>query len=194
MLLPSLALRGGGVFILIALLVRRRGQRAASVGLRRKGRLADIALGVAALALTYGLIFSTLLILWLLWPEIAKQLNENAERIMALVPNLRPLGFLAITAIIGLYEELVFRGFLMPRLRRATGSWTAAIFLSTILFTALHAFEQTLAALIMVTLLSLIFSLLTVWRRSILPAIVAHWLFDFSQFLGLYYQAGDAWK
>lgn len=194
MLMPSLALRAVGVFFLITVLVRGRRQRAPSVGFRGDGRFADVGLGLAILVLTYGLIVAAMLSLCLIWPELGEQMNENAFRIMDLVPNVGPLGFAAIATIIGLYEELLFRGFLMPRLRRATGSWTAAVVLSTVVFTALHAFEQTVAALIVVSILSLIFSLVTIWRRSILPAIVAHLLFNLSQFLGLYYQAGDTWK
>ncbi len=47
-------------------------------------------------------------------------------------------------------------------------------------------------ALVVVGILSITFSLLTIWRRSIIPAIVTHTLFDFSQFVGLYYLMGDA--
>ena len=45
--------------------------------------------------------------------------------------------------------------------------------LNTAIFTALHAPDQTVAALGPITILSLVFSVVTVWRRSIVPAIVA---------------------
>jgi len=106
---------------------------------------------------------------------------------------LRPAEFVPLTAMIGIYEELVFRGFLMTRLRRGTGSWAVAVALSTVIFTSLHAFDQTHSALVVVAILSLVFSLATIWRRSIIPAIIAHALFDLSQLLLLYVQAGDSW-
>ena len=95
--------------------------------------------------------------------------------------------------MIGVYEELVFRGFLMTRLRRATGSWTAAVVLSTLVFTGLHALDQLPVALVAITILSLVFSVVTILRRSIIPAIVGHALFDLSQLLILHAQAGDTW-
>jgi hypothetical protein len=49
------------------------------------------------------------------------------------------------------------------------------------------------SALVVVAILSLVFSLATIWRRSIIPAIIAHALFDLSQLLLLYVQAGDSW-
>ena len=126
-------------------------------------------------------------------PLVAKGAGLLAERIIQMVPRLRPLGFAGVALVISIYEELLFRGFLMTRLRRGTGSWTLAVVLSTAVFTALHAFDQTASALVAVTILSLVFSGVTIWRRSIIPAIVAHALFDLSQFLLLNLQAGDSW-
>lgn len=193
MLLPTLSLRALGAFAIIALLARRRGFSARSVGLAWSGAPLNLAIGLAALLAIYGLIAVTMMLLWSLWPEVVDEMQENARRIMDLVPNLRPVEFVPVTALIGVYEELVFRGFLMTRLRRATGGWTVAVILSTAVFTALHAFDQTRAALVIVAILSLVFSLVTIWRRSIVPAIVAHALFDLSQLLLLRLQAGDSW-
>jgi membrane protease YdiL (CAAX protease family) len=120
-------------------------------------------------------------------------MDENVERILELIPNMSLLVFGGVALVIGLYEELLFRGFLMPRLRRWTGSWTIAVLISTALFTALHAFDQTTGALVPIGILSLVFSLVTIWRRSIVPAIIGHFLFDWSQFIGLYVIAGDRW-
>ena len=84
-----------------------------------------------------------------------------------------------MAATVGVYEELLFRGFLMTRLRRGTGSWTVAVLISTSIFTALHAPDQMPVALVPIAILSLVFSMVTVWRRSLIPAVVAHTLFDF---------------
>lgn len=194
MLLPTISLRALGAIVIIAVLARRRGMTARSVGLSWSGAPVNIAIGIAALVVVYGLLAVTMSLLWLLWPEVVGEMQENAQRIMELVPNLRPMQFVPLAGLIGIYEELVFRGFLMTRLRRATGGWTSAVALSTIVFTALHAFEQTPSALVVVAILSLMFSLVTIWRRSIIPAITAHALFDLSQLLLLHLQAGDSWK
>ncbi len=193
LLLPGIALRATGAIVIIAFLVRRRGLSARSIGLSWSGTLLNMVIGLAALAALYGLILIATPFIWL-WPELMKEMEESARRIMALVPKLRPAEFVPLTIMIGIYEELVFRGFLMTRLRRAMGGWTGAVILSTAVFTSLHAFDQTWSALIFVALLSFVFSLVTIWRRSIIPAVVAHALFDLIQLLLLRWSAGDAWK
>lgn len=191
MLPPAISLRALGAIVIVAILVRRRGLTARSVGLSWSGTPWNIGIGVAALVVVYGLIAVTMTLIWLLWPEVVGDMQKNARRIRELVPRLSPKEYVPLGALIGVYEELVFRGFLMTRLRRATGGWTAAVALSSIVFTALHAFEQTRSALIVVAILSVVFSVVTIWRRSIIPAIIAHALFDWSQLLLLGLQTGN---
>lgn len=183
LLVPGLVLRTVCVLVVVFLIIRRRRQSLASVGVKSKGWLPDIGIGLAGLVVSYGIISMIALLVWVIWPDLSKQLQENARQLQEIIPVLSPVAYLGISVLIGVYEELFFRGFLMTRLRRASGSWFVAVLLSTIVFTALHAFEQTIGALIIVATLSVIFSLLTIWRRSILPAIVTHALFNFSQFL-----------
>ncbi len=145
------------------------------------------------MAVAFGLSVATNLLLWLAWPDLTDQMMENARRIVDMVPKLHPLGFAAVAVMIGVYEELLFRGFLMTRLRRASGSWVVAVMISTAIFTALHALDQTPAALVPITILSVVFSVATIWRRSIVPAIIAHTLWNFCQFLYLYAAPEDVW-
>ena len=74
------------------------------------------------------------------------------------------------------------------RHKESTGADTAGVFV------ALHALSQAPAAMVMIAILSLIMSVVTIWRRSLVPAMVAHTLFDLSQLAGLYYMAGDQWQ
>ena len=192
-LVPALTLRAAGIMAITALILRHRSQTVRSVGVARQGLALNVVLGICAMLVSYGVIILWLVLTWMIWPEVTERMTENADRIMELVPKQSPAGFMFLAVLIGLYEELFFRGFLMTRLRRATGSWTVAVLLSTAMFAALHAFDQELAALVPITILSIIFSLVTIWRHSIIPAIVGHWLFNLSQFLGLYYTAGESW-
>ena len=193
MLVPMLAVRAVGTFVIIAWVLKRRGQSFRSVGVTARRWLSSIPLGIAASAAAGGLIVLTMLSLFYLWPDLAKNMNENKELIMSTVPHLTLVQFALLAIVIGVYEEFLFRGFLMTRLRRATGSWTLAVVLSTVVFTALHAFGQTTVALVPVTILSLVFSFLTIWRRSIIPAIVAHAMYDASVFSYLSSVAGETW-
>ncbi len=191
--LPALVMRALGTLGVVAVFVRYRHDSAASIGLGARRSGINLLIGFGTLIVAYLLIYPTMILLSTFWSGMMEQMRENATRIQAVVPRLHPIGFLAVAATVGLYEEVLFRGFLMPRLRRATGSWTAALIISTAVFTALHSADQTAPALIMVAILSLVFSLVTIWRRSLLPAIVAHTLFDFSQFVGMLMES-KSWR
>lgn len=193
LILPTLVARTLSVTIILFLFLWVRNQSASTLGVSSKKLGLNLLLGLPTLAVAYALICTAMVALWFYWPEVWQSMNDNANNIMEMIPRYPPLIFLGISIMVGWYEELFFRGFLMTRLRRATGSWVLAVILSTLVFTSLHAFDQTKVALIMITLLSLVFSVTTIWRRSIIPAIVAHALFDFSQFMLLYLQAGDSW-
>jgi len=192
MLAPMLLLRAIVAIGIIWVIVSTRRQGSASVGMSRKKWRINVLIGVLATPAVYGLIQVAIVVLLLASPTLAEQWNENADRILDLVPKMPLVAFFGLSLVIGVYEELIFRGFLMTRLRRGTGSWIAAVVISSFMFTALHAIDQTPIALVAVGILSITFSVLTIWRRSIIPAIVTHTLFDFSQFVGLYYLMGDA--
>lgn len=193
-MLPSmLAVMAVSSVVAIGFILKRRRQSLRSIGLHAGSLWINGSIGVAAAIAVPILIWVTLVGLHVFFPQLAQQMEENTERIKELFPNVGPAGFVAVAILVGVYEEIVFRGFVMTRLRRATGSWTAGVFISTIIFVGLHAMDQTISAMIAITILSLAFSLLTIWRRSILPAIVAHTLFNLAQFLILYNIAGDTW-
>ena len=193
-IIPMLPIMALASFVAVGFVLRRRRQGLRSIGLHGDQPWINGAIGIAAAIATPMVIFLSLIGLQVFFPQLAAQMEENTERIMDLFPNVGPIGFVMVAALVGIYEEFLFRGFLMTRLRRATGSWTLGVLLSTTFFVALHAMDQTFSAVIAITILSLSFSLITIWRRSLVPAIVAHTLFDLAQFLILYQTAGDAWK
>jgi membrane protease YdiL (CAAX protease family) len=193
-LIPLLVTRAGFSTLVICLLLAARGASWRSVGLVRRSMVLNTLLGAASTVVMYILMVILLPVIWALWPQVTRQLQENSEFILDMLPRMSPAGLALVSLLVGTYEELVFRGYLMTRLRRATGSWALAIVLNIAVFTALHSLDQTSAALIWIALLGVMFSVTTVWRRSLVPAIVGHTLFDLSQFLLLYYQAGDAWQ
>lgn len=193
LLIPTLVVRAIIVMLLLRVVIGRRRQTSASIGLERSRLGANVLLGVATTGVAALLSGVTMMSLYWFWPGLWHQMQENAERIMTLVPRLHPIRAALVAITVGVYEELLFRGFLMTRLRRGLGSWTASVVVSTAVFTSLHGMDQTSAALVLITVLSLVFSAVTIWRRSIVPAIVAHTLWDFSQFVYLYYVAGDQW-
>jgi len=193
-LLPTVVLRMFFLPTIVVLILRFRGQRAGSVGMAYNTLGLDILIGMITPAVTFGVVLVVMGTIWLAWPNLFSEMQRNAETIIGHVPKLSTLGFAILAAMVGFYEELVFRGFLLTRFRRATGNWTIAVFLSSLLFVAPHAMSQVPIALVPVTILSITFSLVTIWRKSLIPAIVGHVLWNFFQFINLSYQAGDAWK
>ena len=176
------------VAVTASLLFWRR-QLAASVGLETRRLVVNLLLGLVALAAVFALIYGILIPLLLLFPELAQQMEQNTSQLKDVLAEFDLLEMVIMMIAVGIYEELVFRGFIMTRLRRVTGSWTIAVVLSSAVFAALHLIDQTPTAVLFVGLLSIVLSLVTIWRCSLLPAIVAHILFDVSQVVLLYYFA-----
>jgi membrane protease YdiL (CAAX protease family) len=95
----------------------------------------------------------------------------------AMVPLLAGLPIvlrIGLSLSAGVVEELFFRGFLQARI---------GVLASTALFALAHLSYGQPFMLIGITVLSLFFSALVVWRRSILAAIAAHFAFDAVQLL-----------
>lgn len=194
LVMPIMPARAAIVTIVVVSLLAWRHQSLRSVGVSFERFGVNVLLGLAALGVAYGLIMPWAIAIQYLMPEIAESFNENADAIMAFLPRESPIHFLWMFLAVGIYEELLFRGFLMTRLRRLTGGWTWAAIVSSILFIVPHLIEQKAIALVPIGILAAVFCLVTIWRRSIVPAIIAHWLFDWSQLLGLYFVNGDAWQ
>lgn len=194
LLLPILLLRAAASIFVIALIVRQRRQTAASLGLQREALGVNLLVGAVSTAFVYGLTVVSMTILWFLWPKVNELMQQNVQRLQAIIPPLHPIGLICLSLTVGIYEELLFRGFLMTRLRRAVGNWPLAVVISTAVFTALHWPDQTAPALVPVAILSIVFSVVTIQRRSLIPAIVGHALFDLTQLLYMYVSSGGSWK
>lgn len=94
---------------------------------------------------------------------------------------------LPLVLFVGLWEELVFRGFLLGRLRALIpvlsgpqGERTRdvlAVVVSALLFGAGHGYQGVLGVL-QTTALGLVFGLLVTYARSLWPAVLAHAAID----------------
>jgi membrane protease YdiL (CAAX protease family) len=94
---------------------------------------------------------------------------------------------LPLTLFVGVWEETVFRGFLLGRLRAAlpTGDAPRAVFLHDavavvlcgICFGAGHGYQGALG-LVQTTTAGIVLGAVTVWRGSLWPAIGAHLAID----------------
>jgi len=126
-----------------------------------------LVLGLAAWIAVLLVLIAIGAVLWAVGGE-----NAVPKQPPALVPFIAglPIGIrLLISLSAGVFEEGFFRGFLQPRI---------GIALSTAFFALAHLSYGEPFMLIGITLLSLIYALLTRWRQTIWPAITAHALFD----------------
>lgn len=184
-LLPVVFGRAVVVLIVVALIIKLRHMQLASVGAQPRRFFLNAVIGVVAAPLCGAIVFGVMMTLILLVPGAYEAQLENVGRLDEMIPKISLLAAFGLACTIGIYEELLFRGFIMPRIRRLTGGWFTAVLLTTAVFTALHASEQVWTALVAVSMLSILFSVLTIFTRSIVPSIVAHMLWDFSIFVML---------
>lgn len=115
------------------------------------------------------------LVTYLMWPDdFAADLRPYADLVRS--PALW-LGVLVIVIGAPLWEELVFRGFLLPALTKTRYGFLGASFVTTFAWTALHL-NYTLASLVEVMLIGFYFCwLMWRWGNLRLP-IVLHALYN----------------
>ena len=89
--------------------------------------------------------------------------------------------FAAITA--GVTEELIFRGYLLPRLELIFKNKTAAVIVSAAMFAMIHYRYFNVTEIIFAFFIGVIFAIHYQWYRNIKILIVTHAFIDFVSFL-----------
>lgn len=186
-LLTLTLLRGALLVGAVAWILKRRGQSAASVGVCQETWWMTLLFSVVAAVGAYAALLGSIGIMYLIDPSAVVALQRNPERIASSIPKLHPAMLWAVSMFVGFYEELLFRGFVLTRLRRASGSASVAVIVSAALFALPHAGGQELIAIIPIFGLGLVWAVLTLWRRSVLPAMLGHGIFNSLQLTALYY-------
>jgi membrane protease YdiL (CAAX protease family) len=132
----------------------------------------EFALGVAA---TVPLVPVLLLVRRARFPGV-RRMRELLHRLLTPIAGaLTPPTVIALAAVAGISEELLFRGVLQAGLVGSIGA-PAALAVASLIFGALHALTSTYA--IYATILGVYLGALYVWTGSLLPAIVVHALYD----------------
>jgi membrane protease YdiL (CAAX protease family) len=106
-------------------------------------------------------------------PEILTAEPESAQAIRETFPRMSLPALMLMMTFVAIWEEVVFRGFLLTRLRALVGRWWLAIFIGAILFSFGHIY-QGLLGMFVTFILGLILGALFVWRKSLVPGIVYH--------------------
>jgi hypothetical protein len=93
---------------------------------------------------------------------------------------MRGLSVGTVLAFVGatvLAEETVFRGIILPRLRRITGHWWSAVLICSLLFGVYH-WTGGLGLVVSTSLISVAFCVVFIRSRSLVASGVAHFLYN----------------
>ncbi len=84
----------------------------------------------------------------------------------------------ALVTVVAFAEETIFRGYLVLRFRRVTGSVAFALLASSVIFAVGHGYEGAMGV-VTIGFMGLLLALIRVWRGSLLAPITIHFLQDF---------------
>jgi membrane protease YdiL (CAAX protease family) len=182
----SVFITGGLMLLLVTLLVQRDADWRASLGLERTSPLQALLFGALGVVAAYGANIVLVITYSLVSGGMVAQATQKAQWASKL--GAMPLYWvLPLSMFVGVWEETVFRGFLLGRLRvafhavdsnpRAKLATAMAVVVSGILFGAGHGYQGPLG-LVQTGAVGIAFGALTVWRKSLWPAVIAHLTMD----------------
>ena len=166
-------------------LIRLRGERLADIGLKKPASwLRTIVLGLVLAAILFaGMYFSE-----------KAGFRRDLSKFQAVQGNLELTIYGVCYAFIGagLYEEFMFRGFLMQGLAMLfggnRGGWIIANIAQAALFGLSHAYQNPLGIAITGTLALAMGFLVLASGRNLWLVIIGHGLYDASRFVLFYFQ------
>lgn len=176
-LLASIAGSAGGALMAAQLLWRDGVLRQA--GFQRRGPGFVVGYGLLGLVCCYGALIVTAIVSLGVYSafggdvESATGAGDDTDLELS-VATLVVAYVLSITA--GITEEIVFRAYAITRLEQlGWGRWAPVA--AGLLFTALHLY-QGVFAVVVIGSITCVFTWLYKWKRSLLPIMVAHALYD----------------
>lgn len=157
----------------VSRLLRRTGQSPRDLGLART-RPSVILLGtLAAVPAAYALgAVSNLVVTALSRKDLLAFARERGDFFQEISDI--PVGWvLPLSLFVGVYEEILFRGFLLTRLRALCSSNAAPILISSVVFGSLH-FTQGVAGMCQTAVVGMVLAVVATRARTLWPAILAH--------------------
>jgi CAAX protease family protein len=105
----------------------------------------------------------------------ADKLDSMRRELGFLVPGttIELLVWFLVSMTAGFCEEIIFRGYLQRQFAVVTRSMLGGVVLSAIVFGASHGYEGG-PRMLLLALYGLMFGLLTWWRKSLRPGMIAH--------------------
>lgn len=174
-----LVIRSAGAVALVIYVLSRSGRQWRIFGFRRP-RFSDLAWGVILLMVAY--LFQHVVWIWIRIfadPQTMTALVRRDTSVFATPSGGLDYTLLGVMSLAnGLAEELVMRAYFITRLRLLLCSNTAAVAISTLLFTAYHSYQGA-GALISIGVIGLTFGIAFCVFNRLAPLVVAHAILDF---------------
>lgn len=183
----------GCVALLIcAILLVLAGQKPASVGWRTGPLGINVAVGLGGLVVTVVSRLVLVVTAALVYRPILEEATQAQRGIEATLPPMNVPAMAVLMTFIVIWEEVVFRGFLLTRLQAVFRRWWLTILVGSVVFGLVHGYQGWLA-MAMVTLMAVIMGIVFVWRRSLLPTMVLHWIHNVGALI-LLQMISSTWK
>ena len=105
--------------------------------------------------------------------------QQSSQHLKDLLPRtlLENLAFLPLSLTAGFCEEMIFRGYLQHQFTAWTRSMAVGLALQSLCFGAAHAYQGG-TMVIVISIYGCFFGLLSNWRRSLRPGVMAHFAQD----------------
>jgi len=116
-----------------------------------------------------------IMVVILIYPPVLQEATQAQRGIETNLPPMNLPIMAALMTFVVVWEEVVFRGFLLTRLHAVFGCWWLSILAGSLLFGLVHGYQGWLAVGL-VALMAAIMGILFVWRRSLVPTLVLHWV------------------
>ena len=157
------------------------------LGIRKRIRLRDLIGGrwatwedffldvVYAAVFWGGAMFVLLVTAKLMRLDQDGKLESMRKQLGFLTPgtNLELAVWFCVSVTAGFCEEIIFSGYLQRQLAAIANSMLAGVLLSALVFGASHGYEGA-ARMILIAIFGLMFGLLSWWRKSLRPGMMAH--------------------
>jgi hypothetical protein len=164
---------GGSVMLACFAMVLANNHSLRSIGWHSDDFGKNVAIGIGGLLVTY-LLGGILLALTLhFFPSIKEEAVETQKRVKETFPEMSFSIAIMVMLFVAIWEEIAFRGFLLTRLYAICGRWWLSILVMAILFGIAHSYEGSFG-IAGTAGLGVAMSILTAWRKSLVPAMTFH--------------------
>lgn len=162
----------------VAALLRWRGQGVDAIGLGRTPVGPALGWGLVSVLAAYAVNLLLMAVFLALFQEQGlKSAAEEKSNLFDAIAAVPAAWILPATLFVGFYEEVVFRGLILSRLRVLCKGVVAPVIISAVLFGLLHGGQGPIGVL-QATAIGAVFASLAAWRRNVWPCIIAHSLLD----------------